>query len=39
VPDAPAAAPQVTHVDTVAVAAEDPSHDQPWAELGLNPDE
>ena len=26
-------------VDTVAVAAEDPYHEQPWAELGLKPDE
>ncbi len=26
-------------LDTVAVAAEDPTHEQPWAELGLKPDE
>ncbi len=26
-------------LDTVATAAEDPHHDQPWAELGLKPDE
>jgi len=26
-------------LDTVAVAAEDPRRDQPWAELGLKPDE
>ena len=26
-------------MDTVAVAAEDPYHEQPWAELGLKPDE
>ncbi len=26
-------------LDTVSVAAEDPAHGQPWAELGLKPDE
>ncbi|GAA1476927.1 phosphoribosylformylglycinamidine synthase subunit PurL [Nocardioides aestuarii] len=26
-------------LDTVATAAEDPHHDQPWSELGLKPDE
>ena len=26
-------------LDTVAVAAEDPHHDQPWADLGLKADE
>ena len=26
-------------LDTVAAAAEDPYHEQPWAELGLKPDE
>lgn len=28
-----------TALDTVAVAAEDPDRDQPWADLGLKPDE
>ena len=28
-----------TALDTVSVAAEDPAHEQPWAELGLKPDE
>ncbi len=27
------------HLDTVAVAATDPDHEQPWAELGLKADE
>ncbi|HEY3015906.1 MAG TPA: AIR synthase related protein, partial [Nocardioides sp.] len=27
------------HLDTVAVAAEDPTREQPWAELGLKADE
>jgi phosphoribosylformylglycinamidine synthase subunit PurL len=26
-------------LDTVSAAAEDPAHEQPWAELGLKPDE
>ena len=26
-------------LDTVKIAAEDPQHEQPWAELGLKPDE
>jgi phosphoribosylformylglycinamidine synthase II len=35
VPDAPAA----TRLDTVAAAAEDPTREQPWADLGLKADE
>ena len=28
-----------SQLDTVAVAATDPDRDQPWADLGLKPDE
>lgn len=35
----PAASPDLSALDTVSRAAEDPDRDQPWAELGLKPDE
>ncbi len=31
--------PDLSALDTVAAAAQDPGRDQPWAELGLKPDE
>ena len=37
--DAPDRRDRLTGLDTVAVAAEDPHRDQPWAELGLKADE
>ena len=36
---AAAGSPPVAHLDTVAVAAGDPGHDQPWADLGLKSEE
>ena len=30
---------RIAHLDTVAVATEDPEREQPWADLGLKPDE
>jgi phosphoribosylformylglycinamidine synthase II len=38
VPETASTAPQV-HLDTVAVAKDDPQHEQPWADLGLKADE
>jgi phosphoribosylformylglycinamidine synthase subunit PurL len=32
-------APVAAHLDTVALAEKDPDKDQPWADLGLKPDE
>ena len=31
--------PHLSSLDTVAVAAEDPDREQPWADLGLKADE
>jgi phosphoribosylformylglycinamidine synthase subunit PurL len=39
VPDARTAAPPDAKLDTVAVAAQDPAREQPWADLGLKADE